>query len=402
MESAVADPLSQDANEWRIIGLTSVAHTLCHMSELVFAGLLLALLREFQLSPEQVTLLGASGYALMGIGAVPTGLWTDRWGARRVLIVYFFALAIAALGVALSPGVWALAASLTVLGAALSLYHPAGLALIAHGCRKRGQALGINGVAGNLGIAAGPAFGAFLAALGHWRLAYILIAVASLLAGVAMVVFRIDESARHERPMEPANDAPMLPPRIMLLFAAMLLGGFNYRCLMTALPTFLAHGATLPAALEQAAGLTFLVLLLGAVGQYVGGHAADRLPAGWLYVGLILATVPLALVMAHGNQLVVLLAAGGLAICLFGQQPVENTIVAHITPARRRSTFFGLKFVLTFGVGALGAPLVGVVWEETGSLAPVFDVFAGCALVMALFAGWFLYPRAVVRSVPIS
>src|SRR5262249_8216717 len=82
--------LAPTQNEWRIIGLTSVGHTLCHISELVFAGALATLMVEFQLQPDQVTLLGLSGYVLMGLGAVPTGLWTDRWGARRVLMVYFF------------------------------------------------------------------------------------------------------------------------------------------------------------------------------------------------------------------------------------------------------------------------------------------------------------------------
>jgi MFS family permease len=157
-------------NEWRIIGLTSIGHTLCHISELVFAGALATLMVEFSLQPDQVTLLGLSGYILMGLGAVPTGLGTDRWGARRVLTVYFFWLAAAAGAVAVAPSAWTLAAALTGLGAALSLYHPAGLALITHGCRTQGRAMGINGVAGSIGVAIGPALGAYLAFRGQWRM----------------------------------------------------------------------------------------------------------------------------------------------------------------------------------------------------------------------------------------
>ena len=156
----------------------------------------------FELQPGQVTLLGLSGYILMGLGAVPTGLWTDRWGARRVLVVYFFWLAAAAGLVALAPSAWALALALTGLGAALSLYHPAALTLITHGCRTQGRAMGINGVAGSIGVAVGPALGASLAYLGHWRLAYVLIAAVSLLAGFAMTFLRIDDSIGQHAPRQ--------------------------------------------------------------------------------------------------------------------------------------------------------------------------------------------------------
>src|SRR5262249_19699126 len=152
-----------------------------------------------------------------------------------------------------------------------------------HGCRKRGRALGINGVAGNIGVAGGPALGAILAGLGHWRLAYVIVAGAGVLGGLAMLLWPIDETPvqRDARPEEPA-DAAVVRPGVWLLFIAMLLGGLNYRCLMTALPTYLS-GDTGGTALEQAGGLVFIVLLLGGVGQYVSGHYTDRLVPTRLY-----------------------------------------------------------------------------------------------------------------------
>src|SRR5262249_51216290 len=87
--------LSTASSEWPIIAITSVGHTLCHTAELVFAGVLIALKREFELPPDQVTLLGLAGYMLMGVGAIPVGLWTDRLGSRYMLILYFFGMAAA-------------------------------------------------------------------------------------------------------------------------------------------------------------------------------------------------------------------------------------------------------------------------------------------------------------------
>jgi MFS family permease len=382
------------AQEWRIIAITSVGHTLCHVTELVFAGLLVALIGEFCLQPNEVTLLGLAGYVLMGVGAIPAGLWTDRWGSRRVLTVYFFWMAATACAVALAPTSWALALGLTVLGGSLSLYHPAGLAMIAHGCKARGRAMGINGVAGSLGVALGPALGLTMAFFGVWRLAYALIAGISLLSGLAMLVLRIDEgpAARPSPPPECNGVVPATGPDsrgIGLLFVAMMLGGFNYRCLMTALPTFLEGEEFGSKAQEYSGMLAFLILALGGIGQFVGGHTADKVRPAMFYMLVITAMVPLALLMAHGNEAVVVIAAAALAVFMFGQQPVENIILAQITSPRRRSTLYGVKFLLSFGVGALGAQVVGVIWKQSNSLAPVFDLFAASAALMALFACWF-------------
>ena len=50
-------------------------------------------------------------------------------------------------------------------------------------------------------------------------------------------------------------------------------------------------------------------------------------------------------------------------------QPLENTLVSRLTPARWRHSAFGMKFILTFGVGALAVKgvqtierLYGMVW----------------------------------------
>jgi len=311
-----------------------------------------------------------------------------------VLIVYFFWMAAAAVLVALASQWWILALGLTVLGAALSLYHPAGLALITQGCRRRGRALGINGVAGSIGIAVGPALGKYLAERGEWRLAYIILAVASLLAGLAMTFLKIDESAVRQARTPPVEDGAAdarraYAPGLWLVLAAGMLGGLNYRCLVTALPNYLGSEVPGFSFLATGAVLTLVVLALGGVGQFIGGHLADRWQPTLLYVGLISLTVPLALVMANGAAAPILIASGLLAICMFAQQPVENTIIAQVTSARRRSTLFGVKFMLTFGFGALGTPLVGFIWQLTDSRAPAFDVFAGSALLMALLALWF-------------
>ena len=262
--------------------------------------------------------------------------------------------------------------------------------------------------------------GAWMAALGQWRLAYVLIALASLVAGLAVTLLRIDESAAEPHPAPPGEGADTATSNsrwpatgqhtlglhqragastgLWLLFGAMLLGGLNYRCLVTALPAYLTGPTTDAAALSKGGALAFLVLAMGGIGQLVGGHAADRWQPSRLYVLLIAATVPLALVMAHAGQPTPVVAAGMLAIFMFGQQPVENILLAQATSAHNRSMLYGVKFTLSFGLGALGTYLVGVIWERRGSLAPAFDLFAVSALAMAVCAVLFRLSRT--RALP--
>src|SRR5262245_23782011 len=187
--------------------------------------------------------------------------------------------------VARAPGPVALAGALTGLGAALSLYHPAGIALIAQARRARGRAMGVNGMAGNLGTAFGPLLGAGMAFLGEWRLAYVLIAGAGLAAGLGMLWLRLEEPPVEREAGHPqANGAAPAdgadPRGLGVLFVAMMFGGLNYRCLMTALPAHLGEGEA-----AAAGWLAFGVLLLGGVGQFVAGHAVDRVWPARFYVG---------------------------------------------------------------------------------------------------------------------
>ena len=396
-----AKPLSEPAVIW----ITSIGHTVCHIGEAMFGGVLLTVKQEFDLEPFHATALASLGYVLLGVGALPVGVWADALGPARMLLVYFAGMAVAGLAVAAAPNLLGLFLALTALGLAASIYHPTGLALLSVGTKNRGRAMGINGVAGSLGVALGPVLGLLAASYGVWRWAYVGLALLS--AGCAVVLLLLNRAYAWGRPTRavsahgsPANNGQVRPKRrhwlpLACFFAAMMLGGFNYRCLLTVLPTYLSG--------EQASArsslMVFLTLGMGGVGQYLGGWLADHMGARRVYPGFVGLLIPLALALAFlegTNQAV--LVASLLAFCLFAQQPIENSLLAECTTAGRRSLSYGAKFSLTFGVGALAAPIAGKVWEATGSPAPAFFLLAGSALLMALLFGAFLHYRFLALS----
>ncbi len=388
--------------ERRIVGVTLVAHVLCHASVLVITGLLVPLQREFDLTEFWVTVLPLSGYVLMGVGAVPAGLMADRWGARPVLGVYFFLTGLGCAAAALAPNAWVFAGALTVLGAAVSLYHPTGLALISHGVEKRGLALGIHGIGGSLGLA-GSSFGLLMASAGSWRAAYWILSGVAMVCAVVFSLLRIDDG-RGEAPTARARAraSGVAPGRglvslLVLLYLAMMLSGFNYRSLMTALPTYLTAESSGVYVGVGSSGVVFAVFLFGGLGQYLAGRFADHTSPLRLYVGCVVASVPLALLLAlsAGVGNIAAATAMALAVVHFGTQPAENVLLAEYTPARVLSTSYGIKFLVTFGLGALGAPAAGLLWKTTGTLAWTFVVFAAVAVLVAGLI--FLLAKEVAR-----
>lgn len=402
------------ANQRRIILLTSVGHALCHIAELAYAAVIPAVMTEFAITADQATLLAVPGFVLFGVGAVPSGLWSDRRGPLEAMRVYFALVALACVAVFFSSSPWSLGVGLTLLGAAISVYHPTGLAMLSHGCTNRGRAMGINGVCGSLGVATGPALGILiLSYFSSWRLTYAVIAVLSVIGFAFSMLVRI------KLPKIAATDVPPKDSRssgslgvLAILFVAMLVGGFNYRCMTTALPTFISQRTSAtgtagdrqagsadqlsaseasPVQVESKSGLlVFLIFALGGVGQLCGGLLADRFRPAVIYCITIGISIPLALLIGRAPGELGLIAAGIFTIFVFAEQPLENTMIAEATPAKWRSTVYGLKFILAFGIASIGIYVAGLVWRFYG-LARVFDVYAIGAIAMVVFAAAYAF-----------
>jgi hypothetical protein len=77
-----------------------------------------------------------------------------------------------------------------------------------------------------------------------------------------------------------------------------------------------------------------------------------------------LITIPAAFAMARAFDLPLIIFALIYFFFLLGMQPVENTLVSRLTPPRWHHSAFGMKFVLTFGVGAMAVK--GVQAIESG------------------------------------
>jgi hypothetical protein len=77
-------------------------------------------------------------------------------------------------------------------------------------------------------------------------------------------------------------------------------------------------------------------------------------------------------------------------------QPIENSLIAGITPARWRSTSYAVKFALNFGVGATVVQLIAPI-KTRYSLEMVYAFLGGVVFLLAASAATMLL---VSRRVP--
>ena len=405
-----------NAAERRLITYTAFAHALIHIVELTYPALLTRIEEDFGV---RAVILGAIasvfGWAFGG-SAIPAGFLTDRLGSRRVLLYAFTGATVSLVLVGLSPNEWFLAGTLALLGFSVGLYHPAGLALMAQGVRQRGLALGFHGVAGNVGQALAPALAVGLAIAVDWRLAYFVLAgVAAVMAvllsvttlplrGESEVLSAADESPGKLAQVLSASAASrgvtaqfvesgsqegaprrevrsfLLP--LLLVYAAFVLSGIVYRGAITFLPRHLE------VLVDEDLGGVFatVALLMGAVGQLVGGALSQQVRLERLAPILVFLAVP-ALVLTgvvSGAFLVVVVSV--FIFFYFANQPVFTGLIADYAPVGALGRSFGVSFFAGFGLGGTGGVIAGALVDrwDTGAAFLGLSVFMAVTLLLSV------------------
>ncbi len=396
----------------QIVLLISCCHLLVHVYEQSFSSVEQLVGDQYGVTQAITGQLGTTFRLPFGVCALFAGWLADRWGARRMLLVYLLGCAVAACLVAVSPSLAVLFLTLFVMGTFASIYHPAGLALIGRHttAENRPMALGYHGILGSIGIATGPFIAAGVLQFEFtWQQYYFFLAVPGVLLAVLIGL----TLPRDEAPTEveealaaaakpQANGASAVPQTpagsnwgcYFLLISAILLSGFVYASVMTFLARYLddiglRFGDLAPE--SQRNLLAGGVLLLGAIGQYTAGrvarpHTLER----WLMLVFFL-TAPCLLAMGVAQGPWRIAAAAVFAPVFFMHQPLYNSLVAKYIRRDRRSLAYGLSFTLGFGGGSLGPAITGALatWSERYGDVISYSVLAGLILVSSLMI-WIL------------
>lgn len=395
--------------EHNILLVTCPGHFFTHFFTLAFPAIAIPLTHAFGMPLEAVVKLSFWMYLLYGVLAIPVGLAADRWRAKPMMAagIALMGAGLVVAGAVPSPSVMPVA--LAAVGVGASVYHPAGIALISHTVRLRGMALGVNGVFGSLGIAMAPLVTGLLTWAFGWQAALVTLGIVGLATAGLVQRVRVDETIRPHALREPSNGRGVVSI-LVVLAVALVLGGIAYRGNMILLPAYMELKTTFLAGLIDrlpipvgrgtttlaASILASLVFFAGLFGQIVGGRLADRMELRRAYLFFHGLSFPFILAMAFTGEAALVLCAVLYGFFSFGMQPVENSLIAAITPARWRSTSFAVKFLLNFGVGSFVVQLIAPI-KTRYSVEMVYAFLGGVVFLLALSA---LTMILVSRRVP--
>jgi MFS family permease len=239
-----------------------------------------------------------------------------------MMLVFLFRHGASMLLIALTQGPWQLAVAMTLMGAFSSIYHPVGIPMLVRESARPGLTIGVNGLAGNLGVAAAAITTGFLVKYAGWRAAFAVPALVAFACGVAFARVAPDESTP---PARRARTQEALPARLFAhIFAVVTVASITSGLLFNF--TTNGNGELLR---ERLAGITAdpallgallaLVYVAGAFAQVIVGSLIDRVPLKTLYLGIVACQVPLFAFAAYAQGWVLYALMVGFMVAVFGR-----------------------------------------------------------------------------------
>jgi FSR family fosmidomycin resistance protein-like MFS transporter len=282
-----------------------------------------------------------------------------------------------------------------LVGTGSSIFHPEGsrVTRMASGGRH-GTAQSIFQVGGNFGQAAGPLLAAFIIVpLGQRGIVWFaIVAVFAIIVlariGVWYKANIHEAAARTKREVKAAAEAGLTPRRVALAIGILLALMFSKAFYGSALSTFYTFYLmeTFGVSVRNAQLFLFLHMAAVAVGVYLGGPLGDRLGRKTIIWFSILGALPFTIALPYVN----LVGAATLSVLigLIMAASMSQILVYGLELAPRKvGTMAGLFFGFSFGMGGLGAAVLGHVADVT-SLSFVFKL-SGFLPLLGLLC-WFL------------
>ncbi len=371
----------------------NVGHFFDHMFMLIFATVAVALAGQEGMSYRELLELLTPALVMFGVGSLPAGWLADRWSREGMIAVFFIGIGGSSIATGFANENWQIMLGLGAIGTFAAIYHPVGIAMVVEGQEKVGRALGINGVWGNMGLAAAPLLTGWLIAISSWRAAFIVPGIVAILVGLAYIAFcrqgrGVVRPAKRTVPDPGDHDLTraVLIRVALALTLTILFGGLIFHASAVVLPKLFSERlADITSDIGAVGTYAAIVLAIASFAQIVVGHLLDRFPARRILFLIALFQIPALALVASISGIPIVLASVLMMALIFGEIPIHDTIVTRYTRAAWRGRVFAVKFVLALLVAAVVPRLIGSLHDNYG-LDVLFYVLAAAAAGVALSA----------------
>jgi FSR family fosmidomycin resistance protein-like MFS transporter len=371
---------------FKVLGAISVSHFLNDLIQSLIVAIYPLLKAEFTLSFMQIGAITLTYQLCASVLQPIIGIYTDKHPQPHSLSIGMGFTLAGLLMLSEAGNYAAVLAAAALVGTGSSIFHPESsrIARLASGGRH-GMAQSIFAVGGNAGSAMGPLLAAWII-LPRGQTSIAWFAFAALLALV--ILWRVGTWYRRRH----LDEAPRTRPRVLrggpvskrraawsiAILLTLTFSKYFYLASITSYYSFyLMEKFGLP--VRSAQMLLFVFLLAVAIGTFIGGPIGDRIGRKRVIWFSILGIAPFSLVLPHADLawtamlsvfIGAILASAFSAIVVYAQELMPGRVGA----------VSGLFFGFAFGMGGIGAALLGSLADRYG----VAFVYRACAFLPLL------------------
>jgi FSR family fosmidomycin resistance protein-like MFS transporter len=375
----------ETATAFRILAAISFCHLLNDMMQSVIPAVYPIFKQSYRLDFGQIGLITLTSQLTASLLQPVVGLYTDHRPTPYSLPVGMTFTMVGLILIASAPSFAVVLAAVALVGMGSAVFHPESsrVARMASGGRH-GLAQSLFQVGGNAGSSMGPLLAAFVVLPAGQRS----IAWFSLAALVAiLVLMRVGAWYQRHPSMTPksralrATVAPLPRRRIawaMAILIALIFSKYFYLASVVSYYTFYLI-SKFHVSVQSAQVHLFVFLGAVAAGTVIGGPVGDRIGRKYVIWCSILGVLPFTLALPYANLfwteiltviIGLVLASAFSAILVYAQDLLPGRV----------GTVSGLFFGLAFGMGGIGAALLGKLADARG----IEFVYRVCAFLPAI------------------
>ncbi|TAL95931.1 MAG: MFS transporter [Rhodanobacter sp.] len=390
-EAGTVPPLSSTApvaaisrTRYSVLGAVSFVHVLNDMMQSVILAIYPLLKGEFELSFFQIGAITLTFQMTASLLQPVVGIVTDKHPLPYSLPIGMCFTLAGLLLLSVAPSYPILLLSVGLIGCGSSVFHPESsrVARMASGGRY-GMAQSVFQIGGNVGQALGPLLAAgVVLTLGRSHVGWFglaaLLGIVVLLQVSRWYSHHIKERVRKRLPSDqPMFSAAVVRRTISVLMVLMFSKFFYLASISSYYEFYLIHHFGL--SMTAATHLLAVFLMAVAAGTLIGGPIGDRIGRKQVIWFSILGIAPFTLLLPHvglawtvGLSIVigVVLASAFPAIIVYAQDMMPYRV----------GMISGMFYGLSFGLGGLGAAVLGVVADHFG----IVFVYQICAFLPLL------------------
>jgi len=384
LRTVTTPTVEASTTRYSVLGAVSFVHVLNDMMQSVILAIYPLLKDEFELSFLQIGMITLTFQLTASLLQPVVGLITDKEPLPYSLPIGMCFTLAGLLLLSVAPTYPVLLLSVGLIGCGSSVFHPESsrVARMASGGRY-GLAQSVFQIGGNVGQALGPLLAAWIVLTsGRPRVGWFgliaLLGIVVLLQVSRWYSRHVDERVRRRLPSDkPPVPAPVVRRTVGVLMVLMF-SKFFYLASISSYYEFYLIGH-FGVSWTTATHLLSVFLLAVAVGTLIGGPIGDRIGRRRVIWFSILGVTPFTLLLPYvglawtvGLSVVIglVLASAFPAILVYAQDMMPYRI----------GMISGMFYGLSFGLGGLGAAVLGVVADDFG----ITFVYRVCAFLPLL------------------